>query len=128
LICIGRLAKNHNDLNKNGLKRSIFLFSQFSSFAFVTSSKNVGLVGKFDFRFSEWSISRLYEEKAQENTRYAGALPNFELDDLLNKVTKVTVALLGEYALIVSKSRFWMENIVMLTNNVIGKSLENHED
>ncbi len=88
----------------------------------------MGLVGKFDFRFSEWSISRLYEEKAQENTRYAGALPNFELDDLLNKVTKVTVALLGEYALIVSKSRFWMENIVMLTNNVIGKSLENHED
>jgi hypothetical protein len=55
-------------------------------------------------------------------------LPNFELDDLLNKVTKVTVALLGEYALIFSKSRFWMENIVMLTNNVIGKSLENHED
>jgi hypothetical protein len=41
---------------------------------------------------------------------------------------KVIVALLGEYVLAVSKSRFWMGNSFKLTNNVIGKILENYED
>ncbi len=37
---------------------------------------------------------------------------------------KVIVALLGEYALEVSKSRFRMGNIFNLTNDVVGKVLE----
>jgi hypothetical protein len=41
---------------------------------------------------------------------------------------KVFVALLREYALVVSKSRFQMGNIFKLTNDVVGKSLENYED
>ena len=41
---------------------------------------------------------------------------------------KVIVALLGEYMLEVSKSRFRKGNIVMLTKDVVGKSLENYED
>jgi hypothetical protein len=38
------------------------------------------------------------------------------------------VALLGEYTLEVSNSRFWMGNIVKLTNNMSGTDLENYED
>jgi hypothetical protein len=34
---------------------------------------------------------------------------------------KVIVALLGEYVLAVSKSRFWMGNSFKLTNNVMGR-------
>jgi hypothetical protein len=41
---------------------------------------------------------------------------------------KIFVALLGEYALVVSKSRFLMGNIIKLTNNVSGTDLENYED
>ncbi len=41
---------------------------------------------------------------------------------------KVFVALLGEYALVVSKSRFLMGNIITLTNDVSGTDLENYED
>jgi hypothetical protein len=41
---------------------------------------------------------------------------------------KVFVALLGEYALVVSKSRFLMGNIIKLTNDVLGNDLENYED
>jgi hypothetical protein len=41
---------------------------------------------------------------------------------------KVFVALLGEYALVVSKSRFLMGNIIKPTNDVSGTDLENYED
>ena len=41
---------------------------------------------------------------------------------------KVIVALLGEYALDVSQSRFLMGNIIKLTNDVSGTDLENYED
>ena len=41
---------------------------------------------------------------------------------------KVIVALLGEYVLDVSKSRFLMGNSFKLTNNVVRKILENYED
>ena len=41
---------------------------------------------------------------------------------------KVLVALLGEYALVVSKSSFLMGNIIKLTNDVSGTDLENYED
>jgi hypothetical protein len=41
---------------------------------------------------------------------------------------KVIMALLGEYALDISKSRFWMGNSFKLTNDVVGKILENYED
>jgi hypothetical protein len=41
---------------------------------------------------------------------------------------KVIMAMLGEYALDVSKSRFWMGNIVKLTNDVFRKILEYYED
>jgi len=41
---------------------------------------------------------------------------------------KVIVALLGEYALDVSKSRFPMGYSFKLTNNVVGKIIENDED
>ncbi len=41
---------------------------------------------------------------------------------------KVFVALLGEYALVVSKSRFLMGNIIKLTNDVSETDLENYED
>jgi hypothetical protein len=41
---------------------------------------------------------------------------------------KVIVALLGEYALDVCKSRFQMGNSFKLTNDVVGKILENYED
>ncbi len=38
------------------------------------------------------------------------------------------MALLGEYTLVVSESRFQMGNIIKLTNNVLGTDLENYED
>jgi hypothetical protein len=41
---------------------------------------------------------------------------------------KVIAAVLGEYTLLVSESRFQMGNNFKLTNNVVGKSLENYED
>ncbi len=41
---------------------------------------------------------------------------------------KVLVAVLGEHALVVSKSRFLMGNLIKLTNNVSGTDLENYED
>jgi hypothetical protein len=41
---------------------------------------------------------------------------------------KVLVALLGEHALVVSKSRFLMGNLIKLTNDVLGTDLENYED
>jgi hypothetical protein len=41
---------------------------------------------------------------------------------------KVFIALLGEYALVVSKSRFLMGNIIRLTKDVSGTDLENYED
>jgi hypothetical protein len=41
---------------------------------------------------------------------------------------KVLVALLGEYVLVVSKSRFLMGNIIKLTNNVSGTDKENYDD
>jgi hypothetical protein len=41
---------------------------------------------------------------------------------------KVIVALLGEYTLEVSNSKFRMGNIVKLTNDVSGTDLENYED
>ena len=41
---------------------------------------------------------------------------------------KVFIALLGEHALVVSKSRFLMGNIIKLTNDVSGTDLENYED
>jgi hypothetical protein len=41
---------------------------------------------------------------------------------------KVIVALLGEYTLDVSKSRFQMGNSFKLTNDFVGKILENYED
>ncbi len=38
------------------------------------------------------------------------------------------MALLGEYTLDVSKSRFQMGNSFKLTNDFVGKILENYED
>ena len=46
----------------------------------------------------------------------------------ITSLMKVFVALLGEYALVVSKSRFLMGNIIKLTNDVSGTDLENYED
>ncbi len=65
--------------------------SRFSVFAPVTSAKNKGLARKLDkiltcsFLFSVWSISSLFNKKAQVNTCLAGALPDFGLDNLLNE-------------------------------------------
>jgi hypothetical protein len=65
--------------------------TRFSSFAPVASSKNEGLAENFDdisnhsLLFSVWSISRLFNKKAREKMRLAGALPNFGLDNLLNE-------------------------------------------
>ena len=41
---------------------------------------------------------------------------------------KVIKAMLGECALDISKSRFQKGNSFKLTNNVVGKILENYED
>ncbi len=64
-------------------------------------------------------------KKHKKNTRLAEALPDF---GSITSCMKVIVALLGVYALDVSKSRFQKGNSFKLTNNVVGKILENYED
>ncbi len=65
--------------------------SRFSAFEPVASTKNKGLARKLDkiftcsFLFSAWSISRLFDKKARENTHLAGALPDFGHDNLLKE-------------------------------------------
>jgi hypothetical protein len=61
-------------------------------------------------------------KKHEKNTRLAEALPDFGLDNLFNEGIR---ALLGEYAFVVSKSRFLMGNII---TDVSGNDLENYED
>jgi hypothetical protein len=62
--------------------------SHFSLFAPVISSKNEGLVGEFDIvQFVPFDSPRGqfqgYLTKAQENKHFAGALPDFGLNNLL---------------------------------------------